>query len=76
MYHYFFELAFWILLAFFVGCFLGGFGRMRFGAPAPRESLPVPAPAPVVAPVFAAKIAKPKKVAAAKARPVTRARKK
>ncbi len=74
MYHYFVELAFWILLAFFAGCFLGGFGRMRFGAPPLRESLPVPAP--VVAPVVAAKIAKPKKVAAAKAKPVTRARKK
>ena len=76
MYHYFVELAFWILLAFFAGCFLGGFGRMRFGAAPPRESLPVPAPAPVVAPVVAAKSEKTKKVAAAKAGPVKRARKK
>ena len=74
MYHYFLELALWILLAFFIGCFLGGFGRMRFGAPPPRESLPEVAP--VVAPEVAAKIEKPKKLAAAKARPVKRARKK
>ena len=74
MYHYFLELALWILLAFFIGCFLGGFSRRRFGAAPTWEALPEPAP--MVAPVVAAKIARPKKAVAAKAKPVKRARKK
>jgi hypothetical protein len=79
MQHYFIELAFWILLAFFIGCFLGGFARMRFGAAEVRvKTAPVPVTEPVTAslPSRAAKIAKPKKPAAAKAKPAKRAAKK
>ena len=79
MQHYLMELAFWILLAFFIGCFLGGLARMRFGA---AEVKPKPAAMPVIEPFTppatggATKIAKPKKPAAAKATPAKRARKK
>jgi hypothetical protein len=79
MHHYLIELAFWILLAFFIGCFVGGLARMRFGA---AEGRVEPAPMPVIEPAAApapstvAKIVRPKKATVAKAKPAKRAAKK
>ena len=78
MQHYLMELAFWILLAFFIGCFLGGFARMRFGA---AEVKMVAEPEPVEVPVVLVKsqlpkIVRPKKAVAVKAKPAKRGRKK
>jgi uncharacterized membrane protein YoaK (UPF0700 family) len=65
MYHYLIELAFWILLAFFVGCFLGGLARMRFGVAEVVAEV-----APVVVPVAAvAAVPKKLKAVAVKAKP-------
>jgi hypothetical protein len=78
MYHYLIELAFWILLAFFIGCFLGGLARMRFGAVETNAEKPAPVVEAAVQPVFIkpTKIVKSKKIVAAKAKPVKRARQK
>ena len=74
MQHYLMELAFWILLAFFIGCFLGGFARMRFGA---AEVKMVAEPEPVVlVKSQLPKIVRPKKAVAVKAKPAKRGRKK
>ena len=74
MQHYLMELAFWILLAFFIGCFLGGLARMRFGA---AEVKMVAEPEPVVlVKSQLPKIVRPKKAVAVKAKPAKRGRKK
>ncbi len=78
MQHYLMELAFWILLAFFSGCFLGGGARMRFGA---AEVKVAAEPEPVEVPVVAVKgptpkSVRPKKTVAVKAKPAKRAGKK
>jgi hypothetical protein len=66
MYHYLIELAFWIFLAFFAGCFLGGLARMRFGvAEVIPAVVPVAAPKPVMTDVVVAQ----KKAVAVKAKP-------
>jgi predicted flap endonuclease-1-like 5' DNA nuclease len=53
MIHYLIELAFWMLLAYFLGCLIGWFARNLFGQ--------APAVAPIVAaaPVVAAAVARP-----------------
>ena len=76
MYHYLLELALWIFLAFFIGCFLGALARMWFGA-APEE-LVVPVAASEVPPLkhAPAESVPPNTAALAKVRPAAPAKKK
>jgi hypothetical protein len=76
MYHYLLELALWIFLAFFIGCFLGALARIWFGTAPEKFVAPMTAgEAPAVKHVPAVLV--PAKTAAvAKVRPVALAKKK
>ena len=76
MYHYLLELALWIFLAFFIGCFLGALARIWFGVLPEKFVTPMAAgeaPAVKHAP---AELVPAKTAAMAKVRPLAPAKKK
>jgi hypothetical protein len=76
MYHYLLELALWIFLAFFIGCFLGALARMWFGAAPEKFVVPVAAGELPPAKHAPAESVPPNTAALAKVRPAAPAKKK